>query len=143
MPVEQTAHKYFLHNPMLAMRLHCLPGNQCSTQKTNKMKRLILMGLLAFFAAGKATAQTSSGGSGSRTTGAVSSTGSTNSTKTTKNKKGTKKQTAVLNPRKEYKSKNGQTATPTGHEATGTGAANTPPQKNAATRKDTIRQERQ
>ena len=107
------------------------------------MKQLIVMGLLAFFAAGKTAAQTSSGGSGSRTTGAVSSTGNTKSTKTTKNKKGTKKQTAAVNPRREYPSKNGQTATPTGHEATGTGATNTPPQKNAATRKDTTRQERQ
>ncbi len=89
------------------------------------MKRLILSAAMFLFFAGIASAQTSTGGSGSRTTRAVSSTGSQNSS----TKKGSKAKKDTItsgqgNQRREYKGKDGQTATPTGHEATGVGATN-------------------
>ena len=105
------------------------------TFKFQYMKQLILSAAMLVFFGVTASAQTSTGGSGSRTTGAVSSTGSTTGAqKGTKSKKGTTK-TANLNQRREYKSKNGQTATPTGHEATGVGATNAAVRKDTATNK--------
>ena len=96
------------------------------------MKRLITLGILGLFLAGTAKAQTNTGNS-SRTTGAVSSTGHTKSIKS-KTKKGTAKTAQPANQRKEYKGGDGQTATPTGHEATGTNSTQ------AATRKDSTKQ---
>jgi Ni/Co efflux regulator RcnB len=76
------------------------------------MKRLILSVLAIGLVAGAATAQSSSGQS-SRST-SISSTGTY---KAKKGKKAKKAPSETLNNRKTYHWKNGQRATPTGHEA--------------------------
>jgi hypothetical protein len=76
------------------------------------MKRMILTVLAIGLVAGAASAQSSSGQS-SRST-SVSSTGTY---KAKKGKKAKKAPSEVLNNRRTYHWKNGQRATPTGHEA--------------------------
>jgi hypothetical protein len=76
------------------------------------MKRMIMTVLAIGLVAGAASAQSSSGQS-SRST-SVSSTGTY---KAKKGKKAKKAPSEVLNNRKTYNWKNGQRATPTGHEA--------------------------
>ena len=95
------------------------------------MKRIILSAILFTALTTVASAQTNTGGTGSRTTNASSSTG-------TQKKAGAKKGSSkTLNQRKEYQDTTGQTATPTGQEATGVNSSN------AATQKDTTKRGRQ
>ena len=98
------------------------------------MKRLILCSIIAFGLTGWVNAQTSSGSSSTSSSGTMQS--SDNGQVAKKNKKGTKKNTQ-LNNRKIYKGKNGQRATPTGHEATGTNSGY------SAIGRDTSRKEKQ
>jgi hypothetical protein len=91
------------------------------------MKRMILLTGLLVTIAGLASAQTTGSNSSNAPQG---STESANNQKM--KKKGTKKNTQNLNQRRNYKWKDGQKATPTGHEATGTGS------NYSAIRKDTI-----
>lgn len=100
------------------------------------MKRVILLTGLMVTMAGLASAQT---------TGSNSSNSPQGSAETSDNmknirKKGAKKSNKSLNQRKIYKWKDGQKATPTGHEATGTAGGYTSIRKDtAATVKDTAR----
>lgn len=73
--------------------------------------------VLAFGLLGVANAQTSQGTSSTSSSGTMQSSNKGQTAK--KNKKGDKKN-AQLNNRKNYKWRNGQQATPTGNEATGT-----------------------
>jgi hypothetical protein len=82
----------------------------------NYMKRMVIPAAVLLLIAGGATAQ-STGGNSSGSTGQSSSTTRTTSKK---DKKAKKANTVDLNDRKMYKGKDGQRATPTGHEATGT-----------------------
>jgi hypothetical protein len=77
------------------------------------MKQLVLASFMVCITA-IASAQTT-GGSGNSSTSSSSST-NRNSSQTKKGK--SSKQTVQQNNRKEYEGKNGQQATPTGHEAT-------------------------
>lgn len=95
-------------------------------QKT--MKRILLTSALFFGLAYMASAQTT--GSSSPNGPTVSSSSTTSQSKTTGNTKG---QNAHLNNRKVYKWKDGQRATPTGHQATGTGGNEAPLPKDAQT----------
>ena len=92
----------------------CFSGFFTFKQETMKMKILILTGMVVF---GSATLHAQTSGSNSTNGPTNSSEGSTG-----KNKKGKKAKTANLNQRKIYKWPSGQRATPTGEEATGTGA---------------------
>jgi len=79
------------------------------------MKKIVIAVFL-LFSVGMASAQ-STGGSGSKSTTTSKATSKHPAKKkTAKTKKTAKK---PLNQRKEYQWKNGQEATPTGHEATG------------------------
>ena len=98
------------------------------------MKSVILLTGLMVALSGLASAQTT--GSNSSNSPKIST--ETTDTKKTK-KKGTKKSGDHLNQRKTYKWKNGQRATPTGQEATGTGSGYTSLSKDSATTKDTVR----
>jgi hypothetical protein len=81
------------------------------------MKRVILSAAVMLMITGGAMAQSTGGGNSSGSAGESSST--TRST-TKKSKKGKKAKTVDLNNRKIYKGKDGQKATTTGHEASGT-----------------------
>ena len=92
------------------------------------MKKMLWIAALLLGSAGAVEAQSSGAGTGSRTTGAVSSTGSSRPLHTAKqrvsvrDKKGRKKtltRSVPLQEGKIYHWKDGQRATPTGHEATG------------------------
>lgn len=80
------------------------------------MKRLILCGVLAFGLPGLVNAQTSNGSSSTSSSGTMQSSNKGQTSK--KNKKST-----PSNNRKDYNWKNGQRATPTGNEATGTNSS--------------------
>jgi hypothetical protein len=88
------------------------------------MKRNLLAIALFIAASHIANAQTS----GSSSTNSPSE--SSSQAKSGKSKKG---QIDSLNERKVYKWKDGQQATPTGHEATGTGGTESPLPKDSAT----------
>jgi hypothetical protein len=81
------------------------------------MKRLILCSLLSLALSGFVAAQTSNGTSSTSSSGTMQSSNQGQSTK--KSKKAAKKG-AKNNNRKNYNWENGQQATPTGNEATGT-----------------------
>ncbi|GAB4091595.1 hypothetical protein [Flaviaesturariibacter terrae] len=92
------------------------------------MKKLFWIAALLLGTTAAADAQSSGAGTGSRTTGAVSSSGSSrplHSAKkrvTVRGKKGQKRvvtRTVPLQEDKTYHWKDGQRATPTGHEAVG------------------------
>ena len=95
------------------------------------MKRLILSVLLIGVITGAASAQTGSSGQSSRST-SVSSSGTA---KAKKGKKLKKSPSEVLNNRKNYNWKDGQQATPTGHEAAPTNGGYQSNKKDTATRK--------
>ena len=80
------------------------------------MKRVILSAAVVLLVSGGAMAQSTGGNS----SGSAGQSSSTTRSAATKGKKGKKAQTVDLNDRKIYKGKDGQRATPTGHEATGT-----------------------
>ena len=80
------------------------------------MKRVILSAAVVLLVSGGAMAQSTGGNS----SGSAGQSSRTTRTTTTKGKKATKDQTADLNNRQIYKGKDGQRATPTGHQATGT-----------------------
>ena len=74
------------------------------------MKRMILAAVLAIAITSVASAQTTSGSS--------QNAGSTKNSTSTSTKKKSSKSKTPLNNRKNYNWKDGQSATPTGHEAT-------------------------
>jgi hypothetical protein len=81
------------------------------------MKRLFLSIFLVTGITGFAFAQSHGNNSSSRTTGAISNNDTSTTNTTKKNNK--KAPSATKNNRKNYEWKNGQKATPTGQEATG------------------------
>lgn len=90
------------------------------------MKRIILSTIIAISISSIAVAQTSGSDSSKSKSSPVVK------TKNSKSKKGKMVQTDSLNDRKIYNWKDGQRATPTGHDATGTGGGY------AALKKDTV-----
>jgi hypothetical protein len=102
----------------------CLDTTEYFVYKTMVMKRILLATAITIGICHIATAQTSTG-NGSTNGPSVSS----SRTKT----KGTKAPSDTLNDRKMYNWKDGQRATPTGHEATGTGGSAAPLPKDSAT----------
>jgi hypothetical protein len=111
------------------------------------MKRLIwVAGILLCSAAGVQAQSSGGAGNGSRNTAAVSGTGSGSALHTRKekkvvrNKKGQKRtvtRTVPLKEEKNYRWKNGQTATPTGNDATPVnGQGYTAPKKDSLYRKE-------
>lgn len=103
------------------------------------MKRILIATVIVMGISHAATAQTS--GSSSANSPGVSS--SRTKAKTGKSKKGQASQPDSLNQRKMYNWKDGQRATPTGHEATGMGgSAATLPKDSATVATDSTRQHR-
>jgi hypothetical protein len=96
------------------------------------MKRILLSTAILISISSVAAAQTSGGNSGNSPS--VSS--STAGPKKGKGTKGKKAASDTLNNRKMYQWKDGQRATPTGHEATGTGSGNAALGRDTTTRKD-------
>ena len=97
------------------------------------MKRILLSTAILIGTGSMASAQTSGGQSGN------SPSVSSSTVKPKKGKKATAKKAAPdsLDNRKTYQWKDGQRATPTGHEATGTGSGYAALKKDTASRKDT------
>jgi len=91
------------------------------------MKRILLATVITIGISYIAAAQTS----GNSSTNGPSVSSSRAATKTGTSKKG---DTAGLNNREMYNWKDGQRATPTGHEATGTGGSAAPLPKDSATK---------
>lgn len=102
------------------------------------MKRILIAAAIIIGMNHAASAQTSGSGA---STNAPSVSSSRTKAKGTKAKKSQsqKSQSDSLNQRKMYKGENGQRATPTGHEATGTNGTAAPLPKKAST--DTTRRE--
>jgi hypothetical protein len=106
------------------------------TVKTKIMKRILIAIIIMIGVSQAASAQTS--GSNSSNSPSVSS-----STAQPKNSKGKAAASDTLNDRKMYNWKDGQRATPTGHEATGTngGYAALGRDSALATRRDSTKQQ--
>ena len=87
------------------------------------MKRMIISTAILLMVAGGVQAQSTEKKDAKKETTATHKTKKTTTKKGTKAKpaKGVKATSDSLNDRRMYKADNGQTATPTGHQATGTG----------------------
>ena len=81
------------------------------------MKRMVMCRIIVFGLSTIVMAQTAGGSSSTSSSGTLQS---SNKGQTSKKSKKAAKKSAQLNNRKNYKWKNGQQATPTGNEATGT-----------------------
>ena len=101
------------------------------------MKRILLSFVIVIGLSRVAAAQTS----GSNSSNSTSVSSSREQTKSTKSSKSTTAQNDTLNNRDMYKWKDGQRATPTGHEATGTnGSHATLPKDSATAQSDSTKQ---
>lgn len=97
------------------------------------MKRMIISAAILLMVAGGVQAQTTEKKVSKKESTSTNKAKKATAKKTTKTKKvkGIKATSDSLNDRRMYKARNGQSATPTGHEATGTGGGY------ASLRKDT------